>query len=273
MFYHLDGNTPISGVKAHKSESAQKRLTDFIQPAKKKLKVNDLTASPCSTDNDSPKCRKISLITLTDSPVTPQGKIDKLVKAASDSVTPTSKQVSAPRRVGLTSVPSNCEFGSSAPVVVKAVSPRRVSFTTLTTNHDNKSPQKSSTQGEFKTPPKVEMKIVASPGTNKAPRRIALTSLSSESCSNSVTRTSPQSNKSPRRVPLTTISTPASPSIARSPSTQIVKSPRRVQLTTIQTTTQPQKATDSISKPTLTERSQNTQKIVQGDIPVKTGAL
>ena len=151
-------------------------MTDFLQPAKKKLKVDDLSVSPRSIESDSPQPRKVTLINLTDSPETPERKTklpkpsgitpnkkptSNLNNKAVDSNTPSSKaaQGTAPRRVGITTLQSGAgPQTASGPTVQKAASPRRVAFTTL------KSPLKSPrSEPEFKTPPKAESKPTISP--------------------------------------------------------------------------------------------------------------
>ena len=254
-------------------------MTDFLQPAKKKLKVDDLSVSPRSIESDSPQPRKVTLINLTDSPETPERKpklpkpsgitpnkvpTSNLSNKAIDSNTPSSKaaQGTTPRRVGITTL-------QSGPSVQKAASPRRVAFTTL------KSPLKSPRlEPEFKTPPKAEVKPTISPQSAKSPRRVGFTTLRSPSTQETTQGVSPQAKKSPRRVALTTISTPPTPSSPQ-PDTkpQSVKSPRRVQLTTLQPVMSTAAGKITATKPTLTERSQNAQKIQAIDKPIKTGAL
>ena len=268
--------------------SAQKRMTDFLQPAKKKLKVDDLSVSPRSIESDSPQPRKVTLINLTDSPETPERKpklpkpsgitpnnkvpTSNLSSKAIDSNTPSSRaaQGTAPRRVGITTLQSGARpQTASGPAVQKAASPRRVAFTTL------KSPLKSPrSEPEFKTPPKAEVKPTISPQSAKSPRRVGFTTLSSPSTQETTQGVSPQAKKSPRRVALTTISTPPNPSSPQ-PDTkpQSVKSPRRVQLTTLQPVMSTAASKITATKPTLTERSQNAQKIQAIDKPIKTGAL
>lgn len=280
-------HTPVGAKPSPQLNSAQKRMTDFLQPAKKKLKVDDLSVSPRSIESASPQPRKVTLINLTDSPETPERK-PKLSKPSGitpnnvptsnlsnkviDSNTPSSKaaQSPAPRRVGISTLQSGAGPQSvSGPAVQKASSPRRVAFTTL------KSPLKSPrSETEFKTPPKAEVKPTISPQSAKSPRRVAFTTLSSPSTQVTTQDVSPQAKKSPRRVALTTISTPPKPN---SPQTdtkpQSVKSPRRVQLTTLQPVMSTATGKITATKPTLTERSQNAQKIQANDKPIKTGAL
>lgn len=271
--------TPSAHKPSPQVDSAQKRMTDFLQPAKKKLKVDDLTVSPRCSDSNGPKPRKVALITLSDSPETPERKRKSINPSAlttkcvptsttsnkkTDSNTPRGKSDlnAAPRRVGITTLQTVPAQDTS--------SPRRVTLTTV------KSPQKSNTNTEQKTPPKVKPTIT--PQTGKSPRRVPFSTLSSPS-TGLTNVTSPIGNKcSPRRVTLTTLSTPPkSHSVELDTKAQPVRSPRRVELITIQsassadTSSKPEPV--AAVKPTLTERSQNAQKVVLDDKQIKTGAL